>query len=137
MKRLTYTRPHNLVALSDELIAAIPALAPVVGTDGFKTARMTLSGDGTNLAIEVPDNADVVAIDNVVAAHTNPAPPVIVPVDFGADALDDHEKLRQAVQNIRTYQGLGAAAVTQAQRKQYEDMIGNAVIALARRVIGG
>jgi outer membrane biogenesis lipoprotein LolB len=76
---------------------------------------------------------NVAAISAVVAAHTNPPPPA--PVNFGTDALANRQGIMTAVQNIRAYQALGAVAVTQVQRKAYEDLIGDFVVALARRLV--
>ena len=65
MKTLLYEQPHRLAKLNDELLAAFPAWE--TGADGV--ALYALSGDGTNLRIEAPDDADEPAVAAVVAAH--------------------------------------------------------------------
>ena len=79
MKTLIYSRRHRLGKLHDELVAAIPSLAPI--PDGeFSRAVMTLGGDGrlggTTIEIVVPDDTDEQAVAAVVAAHdgTTPGP---------------------------------------------------------------
>lgn len=74
MKTLTYTQPHHLSTIHDELIAAVPALAPEVGADGRRVARASVSGDGSTLTLRVPDDTDEAAVLAVVEAH-DPTPP--------------------------------------------------------------
>lgn len=74
MRRVRYSRPHHLTKLHDELVAAIPVLAPKPRKDGALYSPFTLSGDGTNLELQVPDDADTAAITAVVTAH-DPTPP--------------------------------------------------------------
>jgi hypothetical protein len=79
MKKLTYTKAHNLGALNDELLA-IPALQPTpTGQDGRDEAVMSLSGNGQQIELWVPDDAPEPDIDAVIAAHTNPpVPPAVI-----------------------------------------------------------
>jgi hypothetical protein len=75
---LTYTHPHHLSKLSDELMAAVPSIAPVPGPDGVNMAVMTLSDDGGDvITMTVPDEADEAAIAAVVAAHDPTPPPAV------------------------------------------------------------
>lgn len=66
MKRLTFTRPHRLSELADQLDAQLPALI----------GRAIVEGDGQELSITLPDDADANAVIAIVAAHvpTSPAP---------------------------------------------------------------
>lgn len=76
MKTLTFTQPHHLGKLHEELLAAVPSVQPV-GSGDERRAVMTVSGDGKRLELRVPDTADEAAIRSVVAAHdaSPPAPP--------------------------------------------------------------
>jgi hypothetical protein len=67
MRTLTYTRPHDLSRLHDELLAAgaIPLL-----TDKGTTP---VQGLGDEIYLTVPDDADEQAIAAIVAAH-DPTP---------------------------------------------------------------
>lgn len=87
MKTLTFdNHPHHLNKLHDELLT-IPSVQPVE-VDGERRAVMAVSGDGTKLVLQVPDDADETAIRLLVDAHdpTPPAPPVD-PDDALADAI--------------------------------------------------
>ena len=71
-KHLKYTHPHAAVQLYDELIAAIPALAPVPipgSNPPTKRAVLKLSKSGLVVTLSVPDDADEAAIEAVVMAH--------------------------------------------------------------------
>lgn len=61
--RLTYTRPHHLATLHDELLAA--GIAPAYLGDDPAVA------DG--IALEVPDDQDEAGVAAVVAAHNRAA----------------------------------------------------------------
>jgi hypothetical protein len=76
MRTLTFTRPHRLGKIADELAAGVPALRPSTAPDGTLVARCTVSGDGARLTLSVPDDAPDAAIASVVAAHdpTTPSP---------------------------------------------------------------
>lgn len=135
MHRITATKPHNLNALLDEMLAAIPALRPVARPDGRLDAMLSLSGDGSTIEATVPDavaDADVLAVIN---AHTNPLPPDTSPPDFGADAqsLNDYPALRTAVDNLRTY--LALASPTAAQSASALKLTIRVLLALVRRIV--
>lgn len=69
MKTLTYTRPHDLGRLHDELLAAGVPLPLVNGCT-------PVQGRGDEIMLTVPDDADEQLIAAVVAAHDpTPAPP--------------------------------------------------------------
>ena len=74
MKTLTFTKANNLSQLMDELLAAIPALAPVT-QNAQLVPVMQLEGQGDSIRLTVPDTADETAIGNVVTAHVAQAPP--------------------------------------------------------------
>jgi hypothetical protein len=74
MPTYTYTRPHRLSQLHDEILAALPATRPVE-RDGQREAVMTVEGRGDTLRITVPDTVTQAEIDAVVAAHTPRARP--------------------------------------------------------------
>ena len=80
MQNLTIQKACHLGKLTDELIAAIPALAPTPapggGPDGRDAheARFRLSGNATSVTLEFPDNVALVSVQGVINAH-NPAPP--------------------------------------------------------------
>jgi hypothetical protein len=97
MKRLAFTRIHLLDKLNDELLAAIPALAPKANADSELEAVFTISGDGDELVLEVPDDVDEKAIAAVVDAHdpTPPAPPPDPALAIAAASTV--EELKQAV----------------------------------------
>ena len=70
MKRLHYAKAHTLNLLHDEIITAIPALAPIRDDAGDGTPVMTaVEGKGTDIWLTVPDDADEAAIQAVVDAH--------------------------------------------------------------------
>jgi hypothetical protein len=64
---LTYSQPHNLSQLHDELLAAIPSLAPLDGVPRLRVEGIRDNPDGISLA--VPSDAETTAIDAAVAAH--------------------------------------------------------------------
>lgn len=83
MKSLHFLKPNNLDRLHDQLVAALPALRPVPNTVGRLdpvTGQVALEpviaveGRGDDIWLTVPDNADEVAIVNVIAAHDPLAP---------------------------------------------------------------
>lgn len=69
MRSITRALAHHLGKLQGEIIAAIPALAPVGGVAAFGIA-----GDGVTLRLEVPDQFHDALLDPVLAAH-DPTPP--------------------------------------------------------------
>jgi hypothetical protein len=68
MKALNYTQPHNAARLYDELIVAIPSLAPTNGA-----ANLLISSNGASLRLTVPDSLNEALIPPVLAAH-DPTP---------------------------------------------------------------
>ena len=68
-KRLNFSKAHNLGQLHDEILAAIPALAPTPDGAGQRVAIMGVEGLGDGLWLTVPDGTDEVALAAVVAAH--------------------------------------------------------------------
>ena len=110
MKTLRFTRPHSLSTLHDELVEAIPALAPLDPPDPLapEAREPVISveqdyedappghGDRAATPIEngirltVPDDADEEAIRAVVDAHhPAPRPPEKSPAERVADVLRD------------------------------------------------
>ena len=69
MKRLHFVKPNKLSALHDELIAALPSLAPVRDADGMGTPVMQVEGLDADVWLTVPDDAGEAAIAAVVQAH--------------------------------------------------------------------
>ena len=55
MKRLHYIRPNNLSLLHDELLAAIPVLAPVLNEAGEREPVMWVEGKGDDIWLTVPN----------------------------------------------------------------------------------
>lgn len=102
-KTLAYTRPHSLTKLHAELLAAVPSLRPQNGA-----AVMRISGNGTQLVLEVPDAADEAQIGGVVTAHDpTPLPVPPAPTFNGDDTPRD--QLASAVSDLRTYLARPAA----------------------------
>jgi hypothetical protein len=73
--RLTYPGTFRLGKLHDDLVAAIPALAPT-GTGIDSQAVFTLAGTDDGIILEVPDGIVESEVDAVVSAHdpTTPGP---------------------------------------------------------------
>jgi len=69
MKRLHFLKSNNLSLLHDELLAAVPALAPIRDAQGLGTAVMAVEGTETEVWLTVPDTADETTIAAVVTAH--------------------------------------------------------------------
>lgn len=112
MQTLTYTKPHVLGTLHDELLALVPGLAPVPGPDGMLVAVLALWDDGGDvITMTVPDDADEPAIAAVVAAH--PADPPIISTaqraaTFASD--EDAERLRIVAARARVDPSFAALA---------------------------
>lgn len=68
-KVLTFTRPHALAQLHDELLAVCPQWFVATNTEGRRIALATVSGDGTTVELTVPESADAAVIGAVVQAH--------------------------------------------------------------------
>lgn len=86
MRTLTFTRPHRLGKIADELLAGVPALRATANAAGELVARSAVSGDGATLTLSVPDAAPDAAIAAVVAAHDPTTP----------SATDTRDAARQA-----------------------------------------
>ena len=78
MKTLTFTQPHNLSQLHDELLS-IEALKPVPGASGRNEAVIRVEGKDDVITLSVPDDADEGAIQAIIDAHSPRAIPA--PVD--------------------------------------------------------
>ena len=94
---LTYTTPHRLNKIHDELLAAIPSLRPDLES-GYPGAGVT--GDGTTLVLEVPDDTDEQAVAAVVAAHDATTPGIGETEIANEQTLD--ERLEQQLPVLRT-----------------------------------
>jgi hypothetical protein len=116
MKILTYAHPNSLPKLTDELLAAVPALRPAPDPDGGRpTAVFQIWGDDQNVTLAVPDDIDADAITAVIAAH-DPAPlPVPASPDFGSDLPANFAfQLADGVSQLRTYLALSAPTAAQS-----------------------
>ena len=70
MKRLHFPIPSNLSLLHEEILDAIPTVAPVMNvTNGQLEAVMRVEGNDNNVWLTVPDDVDEAAIAVVVQAH--------------------------------------------------------------------
>ncbi len=69
MIQLHFQQPNNLSLLADELQAAVPTLAPSINQRGEREPSMTVHGNGDDIWLEVPDDADETAIAAIVQAH--------------------------------------------------------------------
>lgn len=90
---LTYSRPHRLAQLADEIGAALPALFETTA-DGRRRARWTIadvSEGGDGIILTVPDDISADAIAAVVGAHVPVAPPAppAAPSQLELNALRD------------------------------------------------
>jgi hypothetical protein len=113
--RLHYTLANDLTKLHDELIAAIPSLAPVPMDDppfpGALRPVMTVEGSGDNVWLTVPDDTDVAAVDAVIAAH-DPTPPAPAPTQAEqVDQIVAAGKEALAAAPIETDEGRALAAI--------------------------
>jgi hypothetical protein len=102
-KRLHFNKPNRINKLHDELLAAIAALRGPQQPDGSRLAVMTVESSGDDIWLTVPDDADETAIQAVIDAHTNAAPPP------SQDEIDIEE-----IREILT----GPGNLTQAQIKK-------------------
>ena len=88
MQEFTYTKEHNLLQLNDELLAAIPALAPVTDPvadpDSPNAKRAVFRCEGRQsdnlLRITIPDAVARSEVAAVVSAH-------VADPDYGVDPL--------------------------------------------------
>ena len=84
MATLEATATVNATQLYDEIVTAVPALAPTpTGPDGKLEAKFIVEQTPEKLLIHVPDEVDLSAVQAVLDAH-NPQP--VVTVDPVADA---------------------------------------------------
>lgn len=94
MQVVTVQKTCHLGKLNDELIVAIPALAPVLipgsGPDGrdARTAQFTLDGTSTQVRVSFPDSVSAASVQAVITAH-NPTPPAPHPDGVIPQALKD------------------------------------------------
>jgi hypothetical protein len=122
---LTYHKPgHDLSALHDELLAAIPALAPVPGPDG-PVPVMAVEGEGPTVRLTVPDGTDTGAVDAVVAAHVPQTPydPTAQAREVAAvrrreRVRGDYDSARALVAAATTVEELRAATLAALDRLQ-------------------
>lgn len=99
MARYTYTRPHRLEQLHDELVAAGLAVT-------------TVEGDETTVWVSVPDTVPEPAVATVIAAHDPES-------DTRREALAErtNEQIRQAVRTAaQGAAGKRLADLTTAER---------------------
>jgi len=73
MKTLQYSKPNNLSLLHDELLTAIPTLAPIRDAEGIGTPVMRVEGRDNDIWLIVPDDVDEVVVAAVIAAHDESA----------------------------------------------------------------
>jgi len=69
MKTLQYSKPNNLSLLHDELLTAIPTLAPIRDAEGIGTPVMRVEGRDNEIWLTVPDDADEAEIAAIIASH--------------------------------------------------------------------
>lgn len=87
MKTITFTQPHNLNKLCDELFAEFPEWRFRVNGDYHTNVKV--SGDGSVLVLEVTDDTDDARLSATVLKH-DPSPVVkIDPLKALLDATDD------------------------------------------------
>lgn len=90
------TKAHEPGHLYDEIVAAVPELAPTpTGPDGRLEARVVIEQHGNGrLRLHVPDDADddvIEAVLAVVKAHKKREPEA--PVDPRAEALEQLQQI--------------------------------------------
>jgi hypothetical protein len=105
MQVVTVQKQCHLGKLSDELIAAIPALAPVLvpgsGPDGrdAKEPQFNLEGNQTHVRVRFPDDVSAASVQAVIDAHdsTPPAPHADATIPQAIkDKLSNGDNLTQA-----------------------------------------
>ena len=116
MKRLHFTKANNLGLLHDELLTALPELAPVpdpsgaTGPDGkpslIQVTRVESSGN--DIWLTVPDDTDETAIAAVIQAHDE--------TKLQPDARRDR------LERIAELQALGRSNWTTAQMRELIDL---------------
>jgi hypothetical protein len=93
LKALHYDQPVNLDTLHDELLRAVPELRPVPGALGVPVAVMLMTGSDSHVDLQVPDEADQLAIDAVLVAHDPSRVPVV-----GFEPREREERLSVVLQ---------------------------------------
>lgn len=109
MKRLHYQIPHNLSVLHDELLAAIPALAPRVSATGNREPILGVEGDDANVWLTVPDDTDEAAISEVVQSH-----------DPAKETLDSTRQRRARIEELLI---IGRSNWTASQRNELLELV--------------
>ena len=74
MKTLHFVKANNLSALHDEILAAIPSLAPVRDSEGKGTPVMRVEGNASDIWLTVPSDANEAAIEAIIGAHDGTLP---------------------------------------------------------------
>lgn len=69
MQALSVSKPNSPAQLYDELIDAIPSLAPVPGEGGRNVSVLSLVANGNEISIVFPEGVPVSDVSAVVAAH--------------------------------------------------------------------
>ncbi len=71
MATYIYHKAHRLTQLHDEILAALPALRPIVNTNGDATVVMRIEGRESEgfLRITIPEGASERPLRALVAAH--------------------------------------------------------------------
>lgn len=109
MKDLKFKKAHDLGQLLEELEMAVSALRPVM-QGGERVAVMSVTGQGEDILLLVPDGVDEAAVRAVVEAHTvRPKPP---PPDLDA--------MLEAVEAANSYQAFKVAFVAYERAKHPE-----------------
>jgi hypothetical protein len=133
VKPLRYSRPHHLGKLHDELLAAVPELAALERDDGSREAVFTLSGDGSRLELQVPDDLDqkaIAAIAAVVDAH-EPSPPPPPASTVNEQAM--RQKLEDRLAELRTLTDkINSGLATPLERERFLVLAGRTLERLAR-----
>lgn len=111
MKTLTFTKPHRLSQLHDELLAAFPDWVTVT-PGGERVARAALKSADQAITLDVPDEADEAAVAAVVAAHDPAAAPMFQGEYVASAAQVD------AITARRIRAAIGGADPVQEQLKQ-------------------
>ena len=118
MKRLHFQIPNNLSLLHDELLAAIPGLGPAPNTLGILDSDteqvelepvIAVEGDGSNVWLTVPDDADQAAIRAVVLAH-----------DPNSPRIDQTTQRRTKIEELLA---IGRSNWTAAQRNELLELV--------------